>query len=97
MALAPPETAFESRQSFEHLTRCVASSIQHMEADPRTRDQLSTLWQYLGSHHGEGDEPGPERAGESHPSYRQLSQRLRIPRERFPVLFSLLRELVEGK
>ena len=81
-AATPPDSAFESQQSFVHLTRSVAASIRHMEADPRTRIQLSTLWRYLGRHHGEDDETEPVK---SHPSYRQLGQSLKIPRERFPV------------
>jgi hypothetical protein len=82
-------SAAPSRRSFEDLTRCVATSIDRMEADPRTRAQLTTLWQYLWRRHGKEGE-GPVRP----PSYRQLGQRLNIPRERLPVLFALLRQLV---
>jgi hypothetical protein len=84
----PPESTDDSGQSFEHLARCVSTSINSMEADSRTRTQLRTLWQYLWRQHGE------EGAGERQPSYRQLGQRLNIPRERLPVLFALLRQLV---
>ena len=84
-----PGSAVESRQSLEDLTRCVATSIDRMEADPRTRAQLTTLWQYLWRQHGkEGEEAVRP------PSYRQLGQRLSIPRERLPALFALLRQLV---
>jgi hypothetical protein len=94
-----PASTVESRLSFEHLTRCISTSIDRMEADPRTRNQLTTLWHYLWRQHGEGEEAGgdpssPGTAEESLPSYRQLGQRLNIPRERLPVLFSLLRQLV---
>jgi hypothetical protein len=78
-----PESAVESRQSLEHLTRCVSTSIDRMEADARTRSQLTTLWRYL-----------RRQSEERLPSYRQLGQLLSIPRERLPVLFALLRHLV---
>ena len=91
----------ESQRSFEDLTRCVSTSIDRMEADPRTRAQLTTLWQYLWRQHGEeGEETGcnePDlgRTGKRLPSYRQLGQRLNISRERLPVLFALLRQLMQ--
>jgi len=91
-AIELPGTAVESRQSFEHLTRWVSTSIDHLEADPRTRTQLTTLWHYLWRQHGEDAEP--ERTGAGVPSYRQLGQRLNIPRERLPALFALLRQVV---
>jgi hypothetical protein len=84
-----PESNVESRQSFEHLTRSVSTSIDRLEADSRTRTQLTTLWHYLWRQHGAEGE-----AGKRPPSYRQLGQRLNIPRERLPVLFALLRQLV---
>ena len=91
-AAAPPASTVESRLSFEHLTRCVSTAIERMEPS-RTRIQLAALWQYLRRQHGEEagpDVPDPEAAA----SYRQLSQRLNIPRERLPGLFVLLRQLV---
>jgi hypothetical protein len=89
---ALPGSNAESRQSFEDLTRSVSASIDGMEADPRTRTQLRTLWDYLWRQHGEeGQEAG---AGKRPPSYRQLGQRLNISRERLPVLFALLRQLM---
>ena len=83
------ESTAESGESFKHLTRCVSTSIDRMDADPRTRTQLMTLWRYLWRQHGD---EGPEAMHP--PSYRQLGQRLKIPRERLPVLFALLRQLV---
>ncbi|MFL6234199.1 MAG: hypothetical protein ACJ76N_13775 [Thermoanaerobaculia bacterium] len=78
-----------SGQSFEHLARRVSASIERMEADSRTRTQLMTLWHHLWRQHGEeGQEAGRL------PSHRQLGQRLSIPRERLPVLFDLLRQIV---
>lgn len=87
-ASTPPGDAVESRQGFESLTRQVAASIASMDADARTRTQLTTLWHYLGRQQVESS------AGERHPSYRKLGQILNIPRERLPVLFALLRQLV---
>lgn len=93
----------ESLQSFEDLTRHVSTSIDRMEADPRTRAQLTTLWQYLWQQHGEeGEEAGrgkPDlgRTGKRLPSYRQLGQFLNISRERLPVLFALLRQLMSQR
>ena len=89
-----PESAVESRQSFEHLTHSVAASIPCVEADARTRGQLSTLWQYLRQKNERGDEPDPEAAGDAHPSFRELSRHLGIPRQRFPALFAALRQVV---
>ena len=97
-APVPPGSSVESRQSLEHLTRCVSASIDRMESSP-TRTQLARLWHYLRRQLAEeGEEAGrPEpdldRAGEC-PSYRQLGQLLNIPRERRPVLFALLRQFV---
>jgi hypothetical protein len=87
-ARSRPSTSIEARQSFEHLDRCVSASILGTEADPRTRTQLSVLWSYLWRQQG-GDEDGERPA-----SYRQLAERLKIPRERFPRLFTTLRQLV---
>jgi len=88
---APPESGVVSRQSFEYLTRCVSASIESVEATPRTRAQLSTLWQFLQRQQGGGLDG---ETGEGHPSYRQLGERLKIPRERLPMLFQTLRQLV---
>jgi hypothetical protein len=99
-APVPPGSSVESQQSFEDLSRCVSTSIDRMEVDSRTRAQLTTLWQYLWQQHGEEgeeaghDEPTLGRTGKRPPSYRQLGQLLNISRERLPVLFALLRQLV---
>ena len=91
-AQALPGSDVESQQSFEHLTRSISTSIDRLEADPRTRTQLATLWHYLWRQHGEEGEL--EKPGAGAPSYRQLGQRLNIPRERLPALFALLRQIV---
>jgi hypothetical protein len=88
-APALPGSTGESRQSFEDLTHCVSTSIDGIEADSRTRAQLKTLWNYLWRQHGEESQEAVRP-----PSYRQLGQRLNISRERLPVLFALLRQLV---
>jgi hypothetical protein len=99
-APVPPESSVESQQSFEDLSRCVSTSIDRMEVDSRTRAQLTTLWQHLWQQHGEEcqeaghDEPTLGKSGKRPPSYRQLGQRLNISRERLPLLFALLRQLV---
>lgn len=85
-----PECAVESRQSFEHLTRWVSAAIDGLEIDSRTHSYLSALWEHLQLQHGSldsGSEEGPL-------SHRQLGQRLQIPRERIPMLFTTLRQLV---
>jgi hypothetical protein len=76
-------------QSFEEVARRVSASIERLEADSRTRSQLRTLWHHLWRQHGEED---PETGRSS--SYRQLGERLSIPRERLPGLFDLLRQIV---
>ncbi|HVR99991.1 MAG TPA: hypothetical protein VMW27_25425 [Thermoanaerobaculia bacterium] len=85
-APVPPGSTAESRQSFEDLTRCVSTSIDRMDADLRTRTQLATLWHYLWRQQGEG--------ASRVPSHRQLSRCLNIPRERLPLLFALLRQIM---
>ena len=96
-ALASPPSGggIESRLGFEHLTRSVSAAIDRMEPS-RTRTQLAALWQYLRRQHGEeGAETGTDLPDPgAGASYRQLSQRLKIPRDRLPRLFARLRELV---
>jgi hypothetical protein len=94
-----PECAMESRQSFEHLVRCVSTSIDHLEVDPRTRGYLVALWTYLQPGHRAAKaekacESAQDETEEGPLSHRQLSQRLQIPRERIPVLFTILKQIV---
>jgi hypothetical protein len=96
-----PECAVETRESFDHLIRCVSAAIDRLEADPRTRGYLSTLWEYLQHRNGQchpggggAGEPAAEETEDGLPSHRQLSQRLQIPRERIPALFAILKQLV---
>ncbi len=91
-----PECTFESRQSYRHLVSRISASIDRIEADSRTRAYLRTLWDHLclggddeAPAAGDPGEPGERRAA----SHRQLSERLKIPRERLPMLFTILRQL----
>ena len=79
-----PEGVAESRQGLQFLTRCVSAAIRRLETDAPSRAHLSALWQFLRNEHADGERV---------PSYRQLSRRLRIPRERLPMLFTALRQL----
>ena len=87
--LAEEEEGGVSGQSCEEVARSVSASIERLEADSRTRTQLRTLWHHLWRQQGEE----AQEAGRPS-SYRQLGQRLSIPRERLPALFDLLRQLV---
>jgi hypothetical protein len=99
---ALPDSAAESRQSLEHLSRCVSASIDRLEVDPRTRGYLASIWSYLRQHYGgaTAGELADAKAGHDDetedglPSNRQLSQRLQIPRERLPKLRATLQQLV---
>jgi hypothetical protein len=88
-----PECAVETRQSFEHLIRSVSAAIDDAEVDSRTRHYLAALWDYLQLRHGDRELLGDDTDGDLL-SHRQLSQRLGIPRERIPLLFTTLRQLV---
>jgi hypothetical protein len=85
-----PECTVESRQSFEHLIRGVSAAIDDLKIDSRTRSYLATLWQHLQLEHGSLESESEEGLL----SHRQLGQRLHIPRERIPMLFTTLRQLV---
>jgi hypothetical protein len=102
-----PETAVESRQSLEKLTRYVSAAVARMPMDPRTRDYLAILWHYLRMQAGSDaasplelavepapSEPAAAEAGPEGPlSHRRLAQLLGIPRERLPGLFAMLRQM----
>ena len=95
----PPETPVESQESLEKLTRYMSAAMTRMPMDPRTRDYLATLWQYLRFQVGAGEPAGSveqlaAELGETERfSHRKMSQVLGIPRERLPGLFSTLRQL----
>jgi hypothetical protein len=89
-----PECAVESRQSLEHLIRCVSASIAHLEIDPRTRGYLAALWSYLHAKKNGDGEIAQDETEDGPLSHRQLSERLQIPRERMPMLFTTLKQIV---
>jgi len=94
-----PETPVESQESLEKLTRYMSAAVSRMPMDPRTREYLATLWQYLRFQVGASEAAGSLEplAGEpgdlERSSHRRISQLLGIPRERLPGLFSTLRQL----
>jgi hypothetical protein len=97
--LPAPEALAASRENLAELARCVSASIHSLVPDRRTRNYLATLWQYLRTRHGSGEDVGGawgdrDLQWQDHPSYRQLGRRLSIPRERMPLLFATLRQLV---
>lgn len=89
---ASPDLPLELRESDELLTRCVSTSLHGLQADPRTRAHLLTLWRYARFRHAGAPD---EKTDEETRSYRQLSRRLQIPRDRLPELISTLSKLVE--
>lgn len=92
-----PEIPVESQESLEKLTRYVSAAVSRMPMDPRTREYLATLWQYLKLQAGAGDSDSSlepvEPGGMERVSHRKISQVLGIPRERLPGLFSTLRQM----
>ena len=88
------DTRIEDRDRFDKLATCVSESVNGVE-EVRVRGYLSTLWEFLytqasGTAIGEAVLDGPM------PSARKLAQLLRIPRDRLPSLFSILRGKVES-
>ena len=94
-----PENRVESQESLEKLTRYMSAAVSRMPMDPRTRDYLATLWQYLKFQVGTGEPAGPveqllgDLSETERFSHRRIAQILGIPRERLPGLFSTLRQL----
>jgi hypothetical protein len=94
-----PETPVEAQESLEKLTRYMSAAVSRMPMDPRTRDYLATLWQYLRFQAGAGEPAGslerwvPDLGDTERFSQRRISQVLGIPRERLPGLFATLRQL----
>lgn len=84
-----PGGGFQEREDFARLSGCVSESLGGLDLDPRTRDYLASLWQFLRIQAGE---PGAE---EDRLSHRQLGERLGIPRERLPGLFAMLGRALE--
>jgi hypothetical protein len=103
--LVPPDTQVEERQLFRKLVDCVMTSLRRLDINEKTRDYLSTLWNFVRLQASEGEEPGApalrldqllrEAEGEERLSLRRLAEQLRIPRERLPGLYETLGELLE--
>jgi hypothetical protein len=94
-----PENPIEAQESLEKLTRYMSAAVSRMPMDPRTRDDLATLWRHLRFQAGAGEPAGSldqlvaELGDTERFSHRRISQILGIPRERLPGLFSTLRQL----
>jgi hypothetical protein len=103
--LVPPDTQVEERQLFRKLVDCVLTSLRRLDSNEKTRDYLSTLWNFVRLQASEGEERGTpasrldqllEDAGdEERPSLRRLAEQLRVPRERLPGLYETLGDLLE--
>lgn len=99
-----PDCSIEAQQSFEYLIYYVSESIRCLEIDARTRGYLGALWSFLQL---QSMEVNPEKAGGSERSrieteegplsHRELSQRLHIPRERMPMLFAILKQIISHR
>jgi hypothetical protein len=92
-----PDTMMEDRQHFRRLVACVLEALERSDANERTRRYLSTLWQFLRARAAGSPTPAAslDVEDEAQLSYRELSERLAIPRERFPDLFRALGRLVQ--
>lgn len=103
--LVPPDTQVEERQLFRRLVDCVLTSLRRLDINEKTRDYLTTLWNFVRLQASEGEEPAmpasrleqllQETEGEERPSLRRLAEQLRIPRERLPGLYETLGDLLE--
>jgi hypothetical protein len=96
--LVPPDTRVEDRQVFRKLVDCVLTGIRRLDASEKTKSYLLTLWQFLRVQ-AEGtpssfDSSLPAEMEDETPSQRKLAEQLRIPRERLPGLYEILRDLL---
>ncbi len=89
--LVRPDTRFEERQLFRRLVACVLAAMERLDESTKTRDYLSTLWQFLRIQAQEGPDDT-----EGHLSQRRLGELLGIPRERLPGLYKTLGRLLES-
>jgi len=91
--LVRPDTGFEERQLFRRLVACVLAAVERLEESAKTRDYLSTLWQFLRVQAQGG--PAGAADTEGNLSQRRLGELLGIPRERIRDLYKILGRLVE--
>ncbi len=104
--LIQPDTGIEERDSFEKLLACVVEGLERRCDPPPVQGYLSTLWESLWIHAAgsggaaarrvESIAAAVELDSDKLPSGRRLATLLRIPRDRLPQLFAVLRELVDG-
>lgn len=100
--LVPPDTRFEEGEVFRRLVDCVLTGVRRLDVPEKTRSYLTTLWQFLRVQASDGGEAAPEGlestlgAGmeDEQPSLRRLAEELRIPRDRLPGLYDILRGLL---
>jgi hypothetical protein len=100
-----PDQQVEERQLFRWLVDCVLTGLKNLDTGEKTREYLMTLWQFvrLQASEGEGIVAPDSRLGqllreardEERLSMRRLAEQLRIPRERLPGLYEILRSLLE--
>ncbi len=88
-----PDSGYEERQAFEQLIGCVAEGLARLEVPARTRSYAEKLWLYLRSY--ATGHFSTEPASDGLPSRRKLADLLDVPRQRFPDLYSILRQQVE--
>lgn len=100
--LVQPDMRVEERQVFRKLVDCVLTGVRRLDASEKTRGYLLTLWQFLRVQASDGSEVNPSsldvalvaEMDDELPSQRKLAEQLRIPRERLPGLFDILRDLL---
>jgi hypothetical protein len=103
--LVPPDTQVEECQFFRKLVDCVMTSLRRLDINEKTRDYLSTLWNFVRLQASEEDALAApasrlgqllrEAEDDERPSLRRLAEELRIPRERLPGLYETLGDLLE--
>jgi hypothetical protein len=87
--LVRPDTRFEERQLYRRLVDCVLAAVERLDVNDRTRNYLSTLWQFLRVQ-------AVQEQDEGRPSQRRIGDLLGIPRERLPDLYETLGRLLEA-
>lgn len=95
--LTQPDLTVEERDSFFKLFAAIAEAIEGLELDEKSKQYLRTLWGFMRTHAAEPEAVPPGSSGrraDALPSQRQLARSLRIPRDRLPGLFEILRRLI---
>lgn len=100
-----PELELEGRDFYRKLVSCVSRSLENF--DPKTRNYLVVLWQFLRVQAAGGATTKPTTrlnraieegmaAGDEARSLRKIAELLDIPRKRLPGLYQILGERVEA-